>query len=370
MDINALYNNNEYWYIAFCVTPWHIMGVKSFVENKLQEAPELHNKKGALIILPHPKTGYCINEDSIKEIDIPLLSSVIFSTQDCNKIDPTRLVASLKNIFIYRKDTIQKRFIISTLEPYTFCEIFNYNGLRNELVLIDEGVSSYTSFHEYIKHSFIESRSRKYEFKLFFRLVTEVIIRSIFSIRVSDWLLFNKTDGFSVNQTVSSLYKKNYKVSDVIPINKKGILYLSQPPVTEQEKTIIPLFITELASICYRNNITLYIKPHPRDSIDYFESVNGVSLVRHIGPVESIFPRMVPSPLFVIGFRSTALLTLKAFYEVDCISIIELLSKEYNKKENSDDKFFYRSFLSLFHFPKDLQSLELLITQKLLDGHE
>lgn len=345
MDIKSIYNDANYWFIAFCVTPWHVMGVKAFVQKHFDERREINNLNGAIVILKHPKTGYCIDDSFVRSLNIPTLTTVIKGDVDYNLLSVSVLFSCIKKFFRYRQSRLSKRFVLSTLEPFVFCELNNYSCIKNQLVLIDEGVSSYTSTIEYIKHSYIESNNLSYVLRLPVRLFTMIILKHIFSVHVSKWLLFDKSSGYSINKDVAGYYLKQYtNVKDSIDIGFNYIIYLSQPSVTDIEKEIVPQLLNSIANICRRKGILLYVKMHPRDNVDMFDSIKGVCILKQSDSIENLYPALHDRPLCVIGNRSTALLTLKAFYDANCVSIIKLLKNEYNKKLNSDDKFFCRCF--------------------------
>lgn len=361
MDYN-IYNDSDYFYVAFCVTPWHLMGVKTFVRYVLDETPSLASKKGALVVIPHPRTGYCIKESDIKELNIPLLKKVIYSNADYNRLEIAKTIKVVPKLFKYRSQTLASRFIISTLEPYIFSELYNYGNIKNQLVLIDEGISSYTTTIEYIRHSHIESQSKAYALKLLTRLVIENSMKTLFRISVREWYLFNKSKGLEVDKIVSSYYQAEYNVICERSLKSKDyVLYLSQPPVTNEEKIYVPILLKKLADVCHENDMQFYVKKHPREENSYYENIYGVNLLDEEGPIEKIYGQLDSKPYIVLGYRSTALLTLKAFYNVRCVSLLPLLQRVYKKTLNGDDLVFQEKFGGHVAFVESFDDIKSLL---------
>lgn len=338
----------RYEYIAICMTPWHFLGVCSFInEREKKSGNRFDNNRCLMVILPHPYTGFCIHgEDLENSVNIPC--DIIYGLQGFNTLKVGGLFFGLVNLFSYRKNKEIGGYFLSAALPMIFLEakFFSIFKRKRKLVIVDEGVSGYLSPWGWMRHTFHETKSCKSALKMLFRHIVSHLMTSLFKAEPERWMLFQQRKRkFHLNVEISQAYFENFHVN--LDGNKKTgryVLLLSQPISDESEKVrylySIGLLIKEMKCL----DIGFWVKLHPRDKKSDWIGLGECTIIDYQGPVETMYPTLEKLPMVVMGFSSSALLTLKAFYHAKCASISPYIRNATSTKLNIDEKFFIDSF--------------------------
>jgi hypothetical protein len=106
------------------------------------------------------------------------------------------------------------------------------------------------------------------------------------------------------------------------------------------------------------------VKLHPRDNKEDWNGLGECSFLNLKGPIEKIYPTLKEVPIVVLGFTSTALLTLKAFYGARCASISPFIRKTTATKFNKDEEFFVKSFSNEIEMINSTEKFNCFINTK------
>jgi len=109
--------------------------------------------------------------------------------------------------------------------------------------------------------------------------------------------------------------------------------------------------IEQLKQELLKKDIKLFVKPHPRESIDKFVNWN-VPILEYTLPSELLVILLQPKCVF--SFTSTALATASVFFDVKSYSVVDLIEKDINSSSQIIDLIkHYKAFLSNYvYFPK------------------
>jgi hypothetical protein len=74
-----------------------------------------------------------------------------------------------------------------------------------------------------------------------------------------------------------------------------------------------------------KNGIKPILKPHPREKNDKYNDIKDCDfeLIENNFPVEEIILNL--NPICIIGYTSTALLTSRIFFDVNAISLLDMM---------------------------------------------
>ena len=206
-------------------------------------------------------------------------------------------------------------------------------------VVTDDGMSSYFGILHWMKRTAEDNKSFMAGIKyMFFRGISYLVIH-ISKISVLKFKIFSNKS--LLDDKIVALYRNVLESSsNDIGINEKEkyILYLDQPIDGEEHKTTIALAYNVLIDF-YKKGYKIYVKPHPREKERCtFGDIKVIFLSKKFS-VEEIIAKTSHKPKAVIGWVSTSLITLAAFWKMDCYTLIKLLPY---KKQNSIAKDFLK----------------------------
>lgn len=332
-------------FIALAITPWHALGIDAFLFEKSKKS----NKKirGIITLLPN-NDKYVVNEKNFScknfvDVDfyyIENLSNQSFKDNTYNVIsEGFDILKGMKNC---RNNKNNKKilFLISPWTPYLpFIEYFKDKEISNNykpiFVAVDEGVRIYLSKKSHklgIKHlskfsllAEIKLRSYTYVDKLLRKIITKYV-------PFEKRFVFEYETSFKRNDNIVDLYKNIIELkNNDLRINGDNIALIVTQPLSELKmvsKTQECEILNEIIQLFNENKIKTLIKPHPyeaTDKYDYLKKKN-VKFIEGNFPVEEIIP--VLNPICVIGVISTALINLKLIFNVNSISIVNLLKMD------------------------------------------
>jgi len=297
-------------FIAFVMTPWHLIGAKAAIEYVKQQGIDVNP---VIISQPHPETGYSVTKDD--EYDIyqlknlyartPLLGYLSFLTWCWRTASNSKVELYFANAWYGR---FKKLFwILSSVR-----KIF-------KIIIFEEGIGSY--FKEHYK---VDSTLYKRNFfqKLQARVDLCMTKRYLETGRLVNLnpLKYGKDEKLMLNDKAIEAYKK---VLGTKPLNldERKVVFLTQE-LDEEIYRVVNLVTQQLVSSSYE----VYIKAHPRMPIDKTKLECKVNLIEHGVAIESVLQTL--GTKYVISFNTTSLLSLSYLYGVTSISLLHLVRED------------------------------------------
>jgi hypothetical protein len=355
--------NNKIDAIAVAISHWHALGIDAF----LYDLSKRYDRKvNALILIqPHITDGYVISEkDFLNDDYVDLKFHFVDTTPKDQSLISERLPSfiskyrtmssGLRNIRSSKGQDIL--YLLSPQLPYT--ELLIYFGDKTVsskykpiIVLIDEGYASYVSKENWkqLRKELRKEDAKEADSTLMYSVSSnifrsvdyifrEMILRSM---PVETRFLFRLESQLKINDDICSSYKEVLKLrKNDLKMDKFGktVLIITQP---FSEMNTISLedelsLMGSLIKVINEKGIKPVIKPHPRENSAKYNNLTDCDfdVIENNFPVEEIIPNL--NPLCVIGYSSTALLNSKVFYDIDAISLSDIM-RSMSKDEMLDE---------------------------------
>jgi len=381
--------NNKIDVIAVAISHWHALGIDAF----LYDLSNRYDRKVQALILiqPHITDGYVISEkDFLNDnyadlkfhfVDITPKDESFISKRLPNFISKYLTMSSgLRNIRS-RKGS-NNLYLLSPQLPYT--ELLIYFGNKKVsskynpiLVLIDEGYASYVSKENWkqLRKELRNEDAKEVDSTLMYTISSnifrsvdyifrEMILRSM---PVERRFLFTLESQLKINDNICSSYKDVLKLrNNDLNIDKFGktVLIITQPfsemnTISLEEELSL---MRSLIKVINKKGIKPVIKPHPRETSDKYNNLKDCDfdIIENNFPVEEIIPNL--NPVCVIGYSSTALLNSKVFYDIDAISLSDIMrSMSDDEMLHESDEEFKNLTSKYVNFVDDVEDIEKLI---------
>lgn len=378
--------NNRIDVIAVAISSWHALGIDAFLYDISKKYKR--KVKALVLIIPHQRDGYIISEkdfqyrDSVdlkfEFIDIPLNNQNFIQERVPNFISKyIKMFSGLRNIRSH--DGINDLFLLSPHLTYNELLIYFNNKIISSkykpvFVLIDEGYASYVSKENWNSLRSEVSREEDYSildtvsskiFRSVDYIISIIILRSI---KVESRFLLNVESQLTMNENICDSYKEVLKLRNndlKMDIVGKTVLIISQP---FSEMDIIPLMtelnlMQSLIKFINKNGIKPILKPHPREKSDKYNDLKDCDfeVIENNFPVEEIIPKL--NPICVIGYTSTALLNSKIFFDVNTISLLDvMLSKSDDKRDDDSNGEFKNLTGKYVNFVDKIEDIKKYLT--------
>ena len=378
-------------FIGFLVSPFHALGIDAYLYELLKKSKNL---KGLIFIGPHPKSGFIVNEKDLRcseftDVEIIYIENdnYLRNKNNFEKIsNGINMLIGLLNIMLSKKYSKRELFILTIMNiNISILSIFsNKKVLRAyhpRFVLIDEGIGTYMSKQvwklekNYINSS-LDDKSIFLRLKRLF-VVFLLNMASQYKNIEKRFLFYSRKDDICVNEHVIASYKKiieinknHIKNSDIINLAKyinggKFVILATQPFV---EYNQIKLFnymgiLDKLFKILNKRNLKIVLKPHPRESEKKYGKIFKNYKDIYICTKSFLLEEMLYlNPIKIIGFTSTSLVTSKLFYEIESISLVNIIIKNTNDSLiNARGSEFKSKFKKYVHFINNFKEIEDLI---------
>ncbi|AKB29024.1 hypothetical protein MSSIT_2305 [Methanosarcina siciliae T4/M] len=346
---------NSLDFIAFVISPFHALGVDSFLYELFKEKKRKLN--GLIIVNSHHKDGILINENHFSCLTFVNASfRYVHKSEELSLFQKSKTAIEIfKGIFNARIGTkaTNSLYIISVMSipPQSF-KFFKNKKITSkyipQYILIDEGIGMYfdKDFWTLVQKYDIKSKTNVSKFKnldlisKIFSFLVKNITTKFF--KPENRYLFTRESKFlspnwgviSSYREIISLRKDNVSVSMKIDPSSKWAIIATQPFV-EYDQINIKDFIhclNEIIDILVDKKIDIFLKPHPREDIRKYDELIDVN--KNIILLDKSFPLenlLQLKPNLIVGFTSTVLLTSYLFYNVLPVSYIDQLM------ERSDD---------------------------------
>lgn len=323
-------------FAAKCITPWHLIGVKAFVEKRIAEKGSV---TGYVYIKYHGVSGYVIQPEDLlfpKEAKVTVLWG--------RKVQKRSLKLKLALVWqamqhrAYTVDACKRPiYILNAFYPdYLFCAKLMMRIKQPCVpVCIDEGVGTYKTRRQLFgekwrrnkKNALIGEVQKSVEQRIGHRMPENTLHFTIFSMDAKGTL--------SEQKDVTCYYKKALsKNAQPMSISDKPyVLLLTQPFELSEEIAVRNLVNQTFDAVMARyvqQGCEVYVKPHPREketAIKEYEA-KGYQIIKKSMPIEQMLSSLSHKPECVVGALSTALVTASVLCDVPAKSIVHLMSHE------------------------------------------
>lgn len=333
IELVEFINTNEVDFVAHVMTPFHIIGIKAFLaflrKNGYQKL------KGVIVIGQHIKSGYILNIDDIKVQDYCDAKVYYYESLQLSGAKLSKMI--MRNIFPKHKQQKGKvLFVIHQAVPWVYfsTECIRKTDYTVINVITDDGLSSYFGIGHWAKMTAKDRGSILYGIKYIIQRSIADLVRRYYLIQTINFSFFSKKKLF--NKQIVTFYRQilESEISEYgINEDKKYILYLSQPFEHSDEMWKI----ADKILLYFQNKgYKIYIKIHPRENeFNINKKIKAKFLNREFS-AESIIAHSKNKPCFVIGWVSTSLLTLSAFWNIKCYTLYDYLPIKYQRYIASD----------------------------------
>lgn len=379
-EISEIIWDEKWAVIAIIVSPWHLMGVLSFLYSLQKEKKDT---RSLVIVIPHAKDGYLLDEDHLMPLDV----RIVRYTPSLNRVKPFILLKGWLKYCVKRlllgnfSKNRENIYFLSPLNPEVYFLLLltsqaNMNFREIELVIIDEGVGSYMPASYWKKINESEQNQRKKHLRKCINSVIKKLLLKPFK-KPQEQLIFHKIkdNHIKLNDEVARNYKNFFsemysKIYNVVPMcnllknkERKNIaIYLSQPVVEFglMQRDAYIRVLNQLKTICNNKGYELYVKPHPREDKETYVNTD-IAILQSAHVAEAMIEEM--NPKFVIGMTSTCLITFPCLFNVPSFSLVDALNSELNRDGvfYSSFDYFKKRFGEYVNFPHSLDDFEMKI---------
>lgn len=345
IELKRLLYSGEYNFLSAGITPLHLISQKVFIKY-LTEKGAL--KKGIVIQSPHRLTGYCGLWDELskcyKNIEVYRLEE-----NKCDNIIRKILALSYDFIYLFRLwihrlngKCDENKFYYGAIAFVKFerrMELVPINYRINYLIG-EEGLSSYIGFPPINHQSKINSLKDK-----IFQYASK-------DIRRINLFMFEK-DGcshLSPNPLSFNFYKEVFNEmfvpQDLVKSLEGSVIVCTNCFDAHTYQVVNDLeVLSEMDVYCKNKHINLIIKPHPREKIDRYKSIDLQVVDDNQYPMEAIIANMRNKPICILSYYSTLLVECIYMWKIPAYSLLGLFDIN---AWAGQDKFYSTSFLNTF----------------------
>lgn len=304
---------DEYNVVGFIVTPWHLLGIRSFIEY-IKSIGEYHNH--IIIIGPHVTTGFVF--------DINKLPKDCFIIEDNKnlKLD-TNFFKKLHLLWSSQKNNKQKPIYIVNPWNYrieTTIYLRNFLNRKFQLAVIDEGVATYMNTSNRLYLSLHSG-----DIKGLIRQFGSALIHRMLKNKINANLLIENNGHLKPNDLIVPYYKKILGIKESVSSSSNKILIATMAFAEDQVyNNELVVKIKALTNFLREHGYDCIIKPHPRE-INVESKYSSVSCNIVGGDISMEEYLVNEKPVALISFSSTCLITAKLFYGIRAISMTKLL---------------------------------------------
>lgn len=347
-------------FYAYCITPWHAIGVRAYVNSMLKHRSSI---RGVILISHNPGTEYLIDENVfLFESDIDVK---IFKCKDSTRTNKAQYFFELIKTKKKIQQPLHNQRLLHILRPFRpdikfGVEYQQRTHRKCELVCLDEGVGTYKSDYEIFKEKIRGNIVSGFIYMLgsFFYKYLSVKNRLI----PEYFTLFKSKKGsLEINSNIAIGYKECIRQSSVLkipPNSQKYVMLLTQPFEIEQDiacKAEINNIYDHLRLLLKDNGYDMVIKPHPRENrgvIDEYKR-RGFRVLETKFPLEIYMESLTIKPEVVVGAVSTALVTANALNDIPAISVVYMVRDRLDSGYLKTAKIFNKRYREFIRFPKD-----------------
>lgn len=339
-------------FVAFVMTPWHLVGAKAAMQFLHDRNIEI---KPLIILLPHVETGF------MDIIDEEVILHKLDQSSDVH-INYLHFISFL--IGCFKKQNNKESSCIYFSNPWWgyFKNIYRLlpsNKKDFKIIIFEEGLASYRYGNYNIRAKF-----GKIPFMSFLQNYIDLKLSARYQkegrlIYLTPFLS-EKDRIIGINDLAVHYYKRVLNISSKLDPNK-AIL------IMQGSNEAYTVLFREVVKMLSSLGIYIYIKPHPRIPVkreDFALGDNRFEIITDKSPVEKIYEKI--GAKYVVGFDSTAIITLRVFCNTTSISLSKLLPVEvYNtqrtKFEDNPYEWFINSFEKVLVIPQRIEEIKDII---------
>lgn len=324
-------------FLAFVITPWHLVGAKAAYEYAKTEVDDL---RPLIVCIPHSETGTAIEDDDEFEL-------CILEKDKKNCISFKNYLFFLINCTIGRVSSEEVIYISNpwwgTFKEYNLSLPSKNNNIR--LIIYEEGTGTYEERFWKISYYF-----GKYPLKTVLQTSVDFFLSSLYKRRgrLCNLTPLKRENGCLVkNEFGLKYYRKIINGSTELFSNR--VLLLTQSN-DSQELDFFRVVAKTLSDL----GLEIYVKPHPRYPLndDVFDGCN-VRIVN--GSITAEIMMLNVKAKYCIGLSTTALSTLHLFYDTVSISLCLL------RERTEFDNWFIKNYSSVVEFPSTFEEVQKII---------
>lgn len=358
-------------FIACAITPWHAIGVNALLK-RLQDKGVKINP--LFIVIQSPNKEYLLGVSSFN-FETEHVYSIDYSKKNSSKFN--HITGPLHSVINFLKNSKLSKhqseiYIANPWYPdFTRANwILEYNkNLKIKYCVFDEGVATYIPSSEPVLKAFKATKSYVkaflfiYSFYIQNKFLYALIKKSSNFMNMNLFIKSNKA--LILNEVAIKYYRKilNRSISPNTNIDNFsstvliGTMAFPRNCIYNNEDLI---FLKKLVGHIKAQGYTPVIKPHPRenDSLTHYADLNCRILDRSTA-LEMLFNSKFKPKAF-ISFSSTSLINAKLFYDINCMSIINLLNLEnFHKTYKDEMTSFKKVFTDKIFFPNSINEIHI-----------
>lgn len=356
-------------FIACLTSPFHVLGVDAFLlDHSIKENEKL---KGLVFIFPHSKSGFIVNRNNFncgmyeKSELIFVENKRIYSKRRYIFSSIGKFLKIIKGYINVKlmnntNDNNRSVFILS-VEKLNFSMLIPFGNKKiakkylPEFVLIEEGMSNYmeknilNAIRENQKINSNIINKKKFIFDDLFKFISKYLKLFLSKFIHSEKRCLFKKDKKKIylNDNIIRSYKMaiNYKEKintnkDIIKlskfINKKNFVLITTQPFVECnyiKMSDYKIILDNLIKIFDDANLMVIIKPHPREDLKKYQEISKNGKNHYVCRKDFLLEEILHlRPQNIYGFTSTSLITSKIFYEIEGVSLSNIIIKYSNNK--------------------------------------
>lgn len=153
----------------------------------------------------------------------------------------------------------------------------------------------------------------------------ETALSSYINVQRYNLLSYQNDNSIQIDGSVAKLYQD--ALPDVDP-DPNTVLLITQPfsEHGDLSETGMIEFVQDAVNDMATSFENIYIKTHHKERSSKYESISNATLIESDEPIERLIPDIAPSA--VVGFTSTALFTVSAFYDINCYTLTDRFPAE------------------------------------------
>lgn len=337
--------------IAFIITEWHLTGVKAFIEY-LENNKEI-DVNANVYLMKHPSAENFVNIEESDRFNLYYLN---------NKLKYP----------IFRGDVIEDNkeiYILSAAFANIQCAAYLKKKYRYNVktVVLDDGLGTYYGFLHWIELRYKETKSLGAVIKFILGRVYNFYFIRKNKIENTNFYLFQKhNNDLLLNEPVADIYRANFVTDKQISnkgIDNSVIIVTQQFSDNDSMQSLFDLYC-KIGKKIIDNGINVFVKMHPRekDENKYIEQGFEILKSENGEGIEEMLCSSSDKPLAVIGFYSTAMVTIKAFCDIESISLAQIILDNPNiKVSRANTISFIEKFGKFITIPKSDIEIERII---------
>ena len=338
-------------FVAFVVSPWHMIGVQAVLERLKVAYKELH---GIIAVCRNGNGNYTINPEAYS--NMYGVEFVYYDSEIQKDIRVWNAIDLRVNKGVSEKN--RKYFLIpNRLDVFLYAYyVKKLKGQLLECYILDEGLGTYVGLN-----GSDTDKNRRHRVSFVEKVITKIVER------YTDKLIhYNRWNNFSIlklnnnnewinNETSIRYYsqaitKTSVQEDEVSHMYSGAIVINTQPfmGVGIPEGNVDIDILLALCKKCKKSGLKIVIKPHPgQKDLERYGKLNEYVFfdLRKGLSQEEILNSLKDKPKAVVAFSSTTLLTTKLFFGIPSYSLASILmQKDINEYHRERLKAFVDTF--------------------------